>query len=238
MKKRRLKKRTAHCDESAANERAKRREREAERIVHEFAFNKVDDEEECKVDLDAAGDEEDFVVEDNDERNISRLLREQGVLVDEVKELERSFVELHRGRVNSFLTCDVIQRKFSSVTQVLATLEPEVKNLWVCMWQSTVKVVSLKRPQKRTCSACNRSRIVQSSLECACSKCRGQRLLVGPDCLEVKIVPLMNLVRFCLQKATDIDGREIRSGLDEMLEPIRGCFRIMKERYSDREDDF
>jgi hypothetical protein len=174
----------------------------------------------------------DFIVEDDDDTGRTAL-RDGGVLVDTDTTLNSAFELLRQGKVNEFLTTEVIQKTFAPATQLLSTFgygTAMLRQFWREKWNGMVSESTIK-VRKTLCEACGRQRMIGYKLSMFKNGDRTD-MLIGTDCFEVKVSPLFDFVTFCVENAHN-SIEDISEELYERLAVISEAPAKMVRLYSE-----
>lgn len=206
--------------QTEAELRSKRRLKASKEISEGFQFL-----ESSSSSSDEIGD---FVVEDDIDTRA--LMIENDVLLDEENEIMTAFRILRLGRVDDFLGLSIIVKTFSPARQLLASFGPGASimtQIWELKWKDMVTINCINT-FKGTCTACGRKRIIRYVVydkDCV------PIAYIGSDCFEVKMMALINLIKFCLVVKLDYD--EIKKGLRYHMSKVNEACIVMAEKYAD-----
>lgn len=207
--------------------RLKRKQSKTDEVLQNYEFMQSDESSQSSEEDDLG----DFIVEDDDDTGRDAL-RSEGVLIDTNASLARAFNLLRSSEIDKFLETDIIQRTFAPAYHLLASFghgTPILRKIWRVKWNGLVSFKTCD-PMEGTCDACGRQRVLRYKIM-SWNSGHYQTISSGPDCFEIKIEPLFDLVSFCLDNI-DSDIETIVKGLCRVLDIIRAAPAKMVELYS------
>ena len=206
-----------------------RREKRQYDIVKGFEFMEPD-----VIDLVSDEDIGDFIVEDQED--VRGLLQNEGILLNIEDALRAAFLKLRSKDVEGFLKADVIQHMFSSVYALLSSFGSGttlMKKVWRLSWVEPIHCFKYGFIFKDLCQACGRQRMIRYFMLYDDEK--GEHVAqMGTDCYEIKVKPLVDLVKFCQDNVNNDDMEDLQSGLESHLTEIREAPIHMAKLYNTR----
>ncbi len=220
-----------------------------------FGFNKVDAT--TKDDIMDEAEEEDEEEEDEEEEEMeeqmSRMeIRRQMGIEDESLALKRAFALLCEQNYDGFLNSGVIRQKFGPVglmSMSFGTGEGtrEVEKILRMAWEGNLIVSERKEvvdsKKKESCLTCGKIRILTHDLHEIIDEHKLFVGHIGPDCLQIRLQPLLDLIEGCKDIALRLHvynwglfSREFEQNVNRVLESLLSAVckspSTMKEQYS------